>query len=387
MNAPTPVAGQGRAHVSRFAIVLAIVVKDLLEFSRDRLWMILTPFALVMFAVVFWLLPATVDETITVGVAPESLALVLERLGAAGDRSAEGLRVLPFESEEALAEAVASRARVPIDAGEERVAIGLSFPEGFGLAMALGRPTTVRVYLDAGVPDEVRSAMTSAVREIAFSVSGAALPVTMPDQEEIVLGVDRAGAQVPMREQMRPLLALFVLLTESLALASLLATEIGSRTVSALLVTPARVSDVIAAKATTGTVLAFSQAFLLLLVTRSLDQNAAVVLTAVLLGAVLMAGVALLAGAAGRDFMGTLFLGMLFLIPLMVPAFSLLFPGSASGFVQALPSYGIVQALVGATTFGQGFGDLSGHFLTGTAWALAVLALGWLVLARRVATV
>jgi ABC-2 type transport system permease protein len=225
------------------------------------------------------------------------------------------------------------------------------------------------------------------VREIAFSVSGATLPVTLPDQEEVVLGVDRAGAQVPLRERMRPMLAFFVLLTESLALASLLATEVGSRTVSALLVTPARVSDVIAAKATTGTVLAFSQAFLLLLVTRSLDQNAAVVLTAVLLGALLMAGVALLAGAAGRDFMGTLFLGMLFLIPLMVPAFSLLFPGSASGFVQALPSYGIVQALVGASTFGQGFGDLAGHFVTGTAWALGVLALGWLVLARRVARV
>jgi ABC-2 type transport system permease protein len=386
MNAPgTPVPGEGRVPVSRPTIVLAIVRKDLLEFSRDRLWMILTPFALVMFAVVFWLLPSTVDETITVGVAPESLALVLEGLSGAGDASAEGLRVLPFESEEALAEAVASRTRVPLPGGEERVAIGLSFPEGFALAMALGRPTTVRVYLDAGVPDEVRSAMTSAVREIAFSVSGATLPVTLPDQEEVVLGVDRAGAQVPLRERMRPMLAFFVLLTESLALASLLATEVGSRTVSALLVTPARVSDVIAAKATTGTVLAFSQAFLLLLVTRSLDQNAAVVLTAVLLGALLMAGVALLAGAAGRDFMGTLFLGMLFLIPLMVPAFSLLFPGSASGFVQALPSYGIVQALVGASTFGQGFGDLAGHFVTGTAWALGVLALGWLVLARRVA--
>jgi ABC-2 type transport system permease protein len=244
----------------------------------------------------------------------------------------------------------------------------------------------VSVYLDADVPVELRSAMTSAVREMAYAISGATLPVTLPDQEQIVLGVDRAGEQVPMRERVRPMLAFFVLLVESLALASLLASEIASRTLTAVVATPARVADVVLAKGLTGTLLAFGQAVVLLLVTRSFDQNAHVLLAAVLLGAVLMAGVALLAGSAGRDFMSTLFLGVLFLVPLMVPAFSLLFPGTASAWVQALPSYGIVQAMVGAASYGQGFAELSGHFLTATLWTVAVFALGWLALSRKVAT-
>jgi ABC-2 type transport system permease protein len=228
--------------------------------------------------------------------------------------------------------------------------------------------------------------MTSAVREMAYTISGASLPVTLPEQEQIVLGVDRAGAQVPMRERMRPMLAFFVLLVESLALASLIASEVGSRTVTAVLVTPARVADVVLAKGVTGTLLAFGQAVLLLLVTRSFDGNAPVLLAAVLLGAVLMAGVALLTGSAGRDFMTTLFLGVLFLVPLMVPAFTLLFPGSASAWVQALPSYGIVQAMVGAASYGQGFAELAGHFATAALWTVAVFALGWLTLSRKVAT-
>jgi ABC-2 type transport system permease protein len=371
--------------VSRTAIIGAIVRKDLTEFSRDRLWMILTPLTLVLFVTLFWLLPATVDESITVGVAPASLALILERLGELGEGT-EGLRIVPFESDEALGAAVASGQSVTVDGAEERVAIGLSFPEGFALRMALGQTTTVRVYSSADVPIELRAAMTSAVREMAYTISGASLPVTLPEQEQIVLGVDRAGAQVPMRERMRPMLAFFVLLVESLALASLIASEVGSRTVTAVLVTPARVTDVVLAKGVTGTLLAFGQAVLLLLVTRSFDGNAPVLLAAVLLGAVLMAGVALLTGSAGRDFMTTLFLGVLFLVPLMVPAFTLLFPGSASAWVQALPSYGIVQAMVGAASYGQGFAELAGHFATAALWTVAVFALGWLTLSRKVAT-
>jgi ABC-2 type transport system permease protein len=376
-----PVGAGGPLRPSRLAIVGAIVQKDLVEFSRDRLWMLLTPLALVMFAVIFWLLPATVEETITVGVAPGSVALLFDRLAATGE--GEGMRFVPFESEAALAAAVAARERVAAPWGDTRVLVGLAFPEGFALRLAAGAPTTVRVYLDAEVPPELQGAMTSAVRELAFTLSGAALPVTLPELDEIVLGVDRSGAQVPLRERMRPMLAFFVLLTESLALASLVASEVGSRTLTALLVTPARTSDVVLAKGLVGTILGFSQAFLLLVVTRSLGVQPGVVLTATLLAAVLMAGFALLAGAAGRDFMTTLFLGVLFLLPLTIPAFSLLFPGSASTWVQAMPSYGIIQALVGASAYGQGFAELAGYLAGGAAWAAAALLVGGLALAGR----
>ncbi len=368
-----------RSQPSRAALIAAIVRKDLLEFSRDRLWVALTTVALAMFAVVFWLMPDRVDETIRVGVAPASLAGALRQLAQGSDEV--GLEVIGFESEEALRAAVMGSG----DAGPS-VQVGLALPEAFALRVTTRQDVTVRVYAGVGVPIEVRGAMTSAVRELEFALSGSALPVALEGGDVIVLGEDRAGDQVPLRERMRPLLVFFVLITESLALASLISAEVASRTLSAIVVTPARITDLLTAKGLTGTLLAFSQALLLLLITRSLVGDVPALLLAVLLGAVLVSGIALLTGSSGRDFMGTLFLGVAFLIPLMIPAVALLFPGSASSWVQALPSYGVLQALVGASSYGRGVVELAPHLASAAVWAAAVFALGWWALARKVAT-
>lgn len=363
---------------SRAALVAAIVRKDLMEFSRDRLWVALTALALVMFIVLFWLLPDQVEETIRVGITPAGLAGTLQQL--AGAETEVGLAVIGFADEEALRAAVAGEA-----SAEHDVQVGLALPDAFVLRVATRQDVTVRVYVDAAVPREVRGAMTSAVRELAFMLSGAPLPVTLPEGDVIVLGDDRAGDQLPLRERLRPMLVFFVLIVESLALASLISSEVASRTVSAIVVTPARITELITAKGITGTVLAFSQALVLLVLTRSLVGNVPVLLLAVVLGAVLAAGIAFLTGAAGRDFMGTLFLGVVFLIPLMIPAIALLFPGSASVWVQALPSYGVLQALVGASSYGRGLAELAPYLLSALAWAALVFALGWWALARKVA--
>ncbi|MEX2502205.1 MAG: ABC transporter permease [Trueperaceae bacterium] len=373
----------GRVHAR---MVRAIVRKDLTEFARDRLWMVLTPLALIVFAAVYWLLPATVDESVTIGVAPPALAAVLDLASLAGDARADSPRIVPFADEASLARAIDDGRPAPDGDRAEPVTIGLAFPADFLLAALTGREPTVRLHVAGSVPPELQGALTAAVREAAFAASGSPLPVTLPAADALVLGPDRSGAQLPLRERMRPLLAFFVLLTESLALASLLAAEVSSRTVAAVLATPARVLDVIVAKGVTGTALAFSQATLLLLVTRSFDANVLPLLAAVALGSVLMAGVALLTGAAGRDFLGTLFLGVGFLIPLTLPAFALLFPGSVSTWIQVLPSHGVVQAIHGAGALGLGFGDLAVPFATGALWSLALFALGGWVLARRVAS-
>ncbi len=364
---------------SRASLVVTIMRKDLIELSRDTVWLVLTPLVLVFAILIFWLLPDSVDETLTIGVYPASLAASLEGLALADGEV--GLRVIGFDDEEALAAAV-------LGDGERAggaVTAGLAFPTGFLLRIMTSQPTEVRVFVNADVPPEVRGALEGGVREMAFMLAGAPVPVTLLPDDEMVLGVDRAGAQVSLREQVRPLAVFFVLITESLALASLIATEVGSRTVAAIIATPARVADVVIAKGLTGTLLAFSQALVLLVVLQGLGTQPLVVLSAVLLGSLLVAAVSLLAGAAGRDFMTTLFIGVLFLIPMMIPAFALLFPGSASWWMQSLPSFGVLQALHGGATFGLGFGDLSGAFASALAWTAGLFAIGGLVLARRVA--
>ena len=194
------------------------------------------------------------------------------------------------------------------------------------------------------------------------------------------------GDQVSLREQLRPLLAFFVLMTETFALATLVAAEVQTRTVTAVLVTPATRADFLAAKGVVGTGVAFTEAAVIMALIGGFATGAPILVVALLLGAALVTGIGMVAGSFGRDFMTVLFTSILIMIPLMIPAFSALFPGTASAWVQVLPTYGFVQTLVEVTTTGAGWADVSAELLLLAGWTLAAFVGGWVILGRRVAT-
>lgn len=364
--------------ISRTAIIGTIIKKDLIESIRDWLWILLSMLGLVFYVTVFWLLPDTVDEKIPLGVHHTGMDFVLQELIEAEE---EGLEVIVFESSEHLRAAVAGEIKT-----DREVRIGIDFPNDFLAKIMRRETTTVRLYLTAGVPKEVRRAMSSMVSEIAHMISGNELPVTEPDEQTVVLGQDRLGNQIPLRDKMRPLLAFFMLMSESFALASLIAGEVQAKTLTAVLVTPARVVDVLTAKIIIGTLLAFVQAVVLLLAVNALDKNPLLLLSFILLGAVMVTGIAMITGAAGKDFMSTLFLGILFMLLLAIPAFALLFPGTASNWVTILPSYGIMEGIFGTTVYGRGWGGSLPYLALTAIWDTIILGSGLLVLRKKIVT-
>ncbi len=374
---------------SRAAIIWAIVLKDLREFSRDRLWIILTPLSLASLIAIFWLLPATVDESVTLGLHPAPMGHLFQTLVGDGEGEARALKVVAFTDEKRLAAAVAGELE---ENDAQEVAIGIAFPDDFVGAVQSGKPTTVTVYVNAAVPEEIRRAVTSGVRELAYGLQAAmalknpvdALPVTLPAAETIVVGEDRIGAQVPLREKLRPLMAIIMLVIEAMALAGLVAVEIERRTVTALLVTPATTGDVLAAKGITGAVLGSSQALVFLLATRSFGSHWWLVLILVVLGAAMMSAVGMIAGSAGKDFMSTLFGSIIFIVPLVIPAFATLFPGGTSTWIQWLPSHGLVAAMVDVVGYGRGVSEVAWHLGTTIGWVVVLFATAWLILKRRV---
>lgn len=390
-----------RRPVPRRTIVAAIMRKDIAEYRRDRLWVFLTVMVLVIVVALFWILPDDVDETITLGVA----GLDAQLLAEAATAEDEGLRVLPFDSEAQLRAVVAGEETAwrsegdttvvtttaatddgPAGAEQVDVTVGLAFPADFAAAAASGDATGATVYVDAGVPEEIRTAMTSLVREIGFTLVGRDLPVEAPAGDVVVLGEDRAGAQASLRDGFRPLLVFLVLIMEMFVMASLIAKEIQDRTVTAVLVTPATTGDVLAAKSITGALSGFVQAVVVLVAIDALWPQPVLVLTLMLLGSVMVAGTAMIAGSTGRDFITTLFMGMAYMIPLIIPAFAALFPGTASAWIRALPSYPLVRGLIDVTTDGAGWRDTLPELGALVAWCVALFALGWVVLRRRVET-
>ncbi len=354
----------------RAAIIGSIVAKDLREFTRDRFYVVITVVGLAFYILIFWVLPDTVDETIELGIVQTGMGEFFEQTAE------QGLTITPFETEEQLRNAIVE--------GEDRISVGLSFPDRFVEQVASGMPTTVTVYVTGDVPPEIRNTLSAIVTELGFLASGQAPLVTQPAEAEVVLGVDRAGDQISLRERMRPLFAFFVLVIEMMALATLVASEIQTRTVTAVLATPARVSDFLAAKGIAGTLLAFAQAVLLMAAIQSFGNRPGTLLLALLLGSVMVTGLGLIAGSAGRDFLSIVFWSMLFLIPLMIPAIATMFPGTAAAWVKAIPSWPLVDIIVQATTFDAAFGELSGQFAALAGWCVVAFVGGWWVLKRKV---
>ena len=383
--------------VSRATVISAIVRKDLAEYGRDRLWAFLTVLVIIIVIALFWILPDDVEESINAGVS----GLEPSALAALGE-SEEGLTPIGFPSEPELRAVIAGEATAwtsngqttvvaeggepPSGAERADVSIGLAFPDDFLEATAAGRSTEVTVYVDGAVPDEIESAMTSLVREIAFGVAGEPLPVESSgvDQTFVVLGEDRAGNQVSAREGFRPIFVFLILMMEMFVMASLIAKEIQDRTVTAVLVTPATVGDVLAAKGIAGALSGLAQAVIVLLAINSLSPQPLLILTLMLLGSVMISGTAMLAGSSGKDFMSTLFYGMAYMVPLLIPAFAALFPGTASVWVRALPSFPLVQGLVDVTTYGAGWSDTLPELTALFAWCVGLFGLGFVVLRRKV---
>jgi ABC-2 type transport system permease protein len=357
---------------SRVGVVRAFLAKDLRIHARDRFYVVVTIVGLVFFIGVFWLLPDTVDETLHLGLHLEDAPAEMFA-DFVGD--AEGIEITAFGSSEELDAAVHE--------GDPVVA-GLDLPAGFLQTVAAGEEATVRVVLGAGAPEELRPALSGMVRELAFVLAGEEPPVRTPDLEAAVVGVDRAGAQLSMRDQMRPVFVVLALFVEMFALASLVAGEVQQRTITAVLATPARISDVLAAKTVIGMLLAFSQAAVIMVATGAATRGPVLLATALLLGAILVTGVGLIAGSLGRDFVEVVFWSFLIGLPVMIPAFGALLPGSPPGWIQVLPGHGLVQVMIGTTAYGEGWAEALPYLGMLVAWCAIVFALGVVVLRRRV---
>ncbi len=345
----------------------AIIAKDFKEFTRDRFYLFMAILGLVFYVAIFWLLPSDVDETISVGVVGTSSFDFSDVVAGEGSG---GLAIVEYENVEELTSAV--------EAGDE-VTVGMAFPSDMSTPV-------IEVFIGPDVPSSLEGAVTGMATEIAYAAVGIPPPVSGFATEEVVLGEDRVGNQASLQDKFAPLLAFLILMVEMLSLAGLVASEIQDKTVKAITVTPARVSDFLTAKAVFGTALAFVQVAVLIAAIGGLAHAPALLLTALLLGSVLVTGFGLLAGSIGKDFVGILFWSMLIFIPLLIPAMALLFPGSTATWIKAIPSWPLAEVLVDVSTEGAGWAEAAPLMGLLALWGALAFAVGWFALGRKVQT-
>ena len=345
-------------------IVTALVAKDLSLFFRNKFFGLITALGLVMYIVIYFVLPSSVNETLQIGLYAEVVPPAFEQLAE------EGIVFDAVESEDALVEAVT----------EGEYPAGVALPPDILDLIASGEKPQITVYSTADTPQEVTDAVEVVIRELAYLLAGEPLAVDISAE---VLGPDMLGQQIPLRDRMRPLLAVFLVLFEMIGLASLITDEARQGTGRALLVTPATVPDLFAAKGLLGVGLAFGQAALFMAVIGGLNSQPLIILTALLLGAVLVTGFAFLIASLSRDMMSALGWGMVILIIFIIPAFGILFPGTVSGWAKAIPSYYLADTVHQASAFGAGWSDVSLNLLVLLGVDLAVVVASVAALGRR----
>ncbi len=347
------------------AMIGTLVLKDLKLYFRNRFFAFITVLALVFYVIIYYVMPATVDETLKIGLfAPGFPSAMLSQFAA------EGLDLQSIDSEQALKDAVL--------AGD--VDAGFVMSPDIMANLASGSQEPVTVFVATSLPSEFRDMYKLLFEEITYMMVGKPLQFTINEE---ILGPDTAGAQIPPRDRMLPLFAVVVLLMETMGLASLISSEVEAGTIRALLVTPLRMEGLFLAKGIMGVSLALVQAVLLMLVTGGLNQEPLLIIVTLILGAMLAVGLGFLIASVARDMMSVMSWGVLAILILVLPALGVLIPGAMSNWVKIIPSYFLVDIVYRASNFNLGWADAAGGLAILLAFALVFFGLGVVVLRRK----
>ena len=342
-----------------------LVAKDLKLFFRDRFFAFISVLGLVFYAIAYFVMPPSVDESLGLGlyapILPEQVAAAFAE---------EGETIMIAESEATLQQLVLK--------GELNA--GIALPEALFQPPQAGSRPIVTIYLPSDAPEDLQEVMEVLSEMLALAVTDHPLNIEVNEQ---VLGPDMVGQQIPLRDRMLPLFVILILMMETLGLASLLAQEIQTRTINALLVTPMRVGDVITAKGITGLVLTLSQAALLTLVIGGFRQRPLIILVTLLLGALLVTAVGFLMAAGGKDMLSVMGVGIPVIILLSFPAIGVAFPGILTRWAGIVPTYYLADTLHQAANFGVGWEQIWQNLVILLAISVLLLWASVLVLQRK----
>ncbi|UCC15890.1 MAG: ABC transporter permease [Dehalococcoidales bacterium] len=345
--------------------IQALIVKDFSLFFRNGFIAVMTVMGILFYILIYFLMPESVDETLEIGVySPVDIPGFTQV-------ETEGLVLVSVESSDVLNEGVI--------AGD--FTAGIVLPSDFMQALVSGDTPEIDLYVASDVPQEIKDSVTAITRELVYQLSGQ--PLTVGINEEVI-GDDMIGMQVPPRDRMRPLLAIFIIMFETFGLANLIAEERERGTVRALLVTPMSIKELFVAKGLFGIGLAFFQAVVFMGIVGGLNQHPVIIILALLLASFMATAVGFLIGSLAKDFMSVLAWGMICFIILAIPGFGVLFPGAVTGWIKFIPSYYLVDMVHTVTGFGAGWGDIWGNILILLAFNAAVFWIGILGIRRKI---
>ena len=346
-------------------IIRALIKKDFTLFMSNRFYMLVTLVGMVFYIGIYFILPQDVDEQLSLAMHASVVPPAFAQM--AGQ---EGVEVEYFFSREALRQAVLN----------SEYQVGIALPEDVMDIWAAGGKPQIIIYYASGAPQEIRDAIVTLVKELSYLQTGQALNF---DTTQEVLGPDMIGSQITLRDRMRPMLAVFILLIEIMTLASLISIEIEQGTARALFATPMRVSELFIAKGVMGVGLALGQCILFMALVNGFSHQPLIILTALLVGSAMVVGLGFLVASVARDMMAVMGWGMLLFIIMAIPGFGTVIPGLLSDWARIIPSYFLIDTITRTVNYGAGWADVGTNLAILSGFTLVVVLGGMAALKRR----
>ncbi|MEA1992972.1 MAG: ABC transporter permease [Euryarchaeota archaeon] len=344
--------------------IKAIVRKDSAAALRNKL-LVLGLFAGIIFSVMYYVLPSTVEETFDVALYDEGSSQLFSQI-----TGTEGMQMTLFTSDGEFEKAVE----------EEDYAAGIALPKNFDSQLLSGEQPVITLYFKSNVPESTRTSIEHFMRMTIEYVAHGEQPM---DIETEMLGEDMAGEHIPLREQSLPFFLVFALMMEMWTISTLIVEESAFETMKAVLVSPASPSDVILSKGIVGVGYSLIVAVSILILTQSVRGNLPLLFLGVLLGAVMAVSMGLFLGSLTKNILGSYIYVAIPLFIFILPGMFIFVPGVSLSIVKAIPTYYLADAFEQLLNRGAGLVEVWKDLLIIAGFDTAFFVLGVYALRRR----
>ena len=254
---------------------------------------------------------------------------------------------------------------------------GLVLPAGFDGALQAGQMPNVQFFFGGQSLASNRVVMGVTMVDLIREIAGSPAPI---DVETITVG---EGDTVPIVSRLLPLIVLMaVLIAGALTPATSLVEEKEKRTLTALLVTPTRLSDVLIGKGALGFILAMATGVVTLALNGALGANPAALLLVLVLATLMAAEVGLMLGSFAKDTKALYTIWKSGAIVLVAPVVFFIWPNLPQWIAKIFPTYYFLSPLFEIAIRGAGLADVWIELAIGFAVCVVLLP-GVYTLGRR----
>lgn len=254
---------------------------------------------------------------------------------------------------------------------------GLVLPTGFDAALRAGQMPNAQFFFGGQSLASNRVVLGVTMVDLIRAVAGSPVPI---DVETVTVG---DGGAVPLVARLLPLIVLMaVLIAGALTPATSLVEEKEKRTLTALLVTPARLGDVLLAKGALGFILAMATGTVTLALNGALGANPAALLLVLMLATLMAAEVGLMLGSFAKDTKALYTIWKSGAIVLLAPVVFFIWPNLPQWIGKIFPTYYFLSPLFDIAIRGAGLADVWPELAIGFG-ICAVFLIGVAALGRR----